>query len=267
MEYRRKHLGDKDSRVTESVTELAKVLTVSHNEVQFEQLARDFPEAWRTRSEDLARRGQWQESVSAAARLVEIRPDDHSGYHLMAPLLVQTGDRNAYEKLCAKITTRFAGATNPYTADRMAKDCLILARPGADLKVPGELAEIAVTRGRGAALPNFQCCKALAEYRQGHWDKAADWAMKAAENRTPFSRAEAYAILAMAQYQSKRAEAAGVWLAKCTEIVETQFSKLEDKDLGGDWRDWIIAHALQSEAKRMIEAEPASGTGAANLPQ
>ena len=84
--------------------------------------------------------------------------------------------------------------------------------------------------------------------------------MNAAENQTLSSRAEAYAILAMTQHQCKRTEAARVWLAKCTEIVETQFSKLEGGDLGRAWRGWIFAQALQSEAKRMIEGEPSSAS-------
>ncbi|HXJ74239.1 MAG TPA: serine/threonine protein kinase, partial [Candidatus Dormibacteraeota bacterium] len=179
-------------------------------------------------------------------------------------LLVQTGDRVAYEELCQRITTRFVGATNPYTADRMAKDCLILPRPGADLKVASELASVAVAGGQKDDAA--KCTVALAEYRQGHWDRAIDWAMKAAENRTPSSRAEAYAILAMAQQRSQQTQAARASLKKCTEIVQTQLANPESGDLGGDWRGWIYAHALQSEAKRMIDGEPSSVARPANLP-
>jgi len=90
--------------------------------------------------------------------------------------------------------------------------------------------------------------------------------MKAAENPSPSSRAEAYAILAMAQHHCKQTEAARASLKKCTEIVQTQLSKLEDGDLGRDWRGWIFAHALQSEAKRMMDGEPSSAARPANLP-
>jgi serine/threonine protein kinase len=265
LEFRRKHFGDEDNRVAETVTEMAKFLTVSHNEALFERLARDFPEVWMTRSEDLARRGQWSESMAAATSFLQVKPGEYRGYYHAAPLLVQIGDRAAYEEICAKITTLFANTTDPVTADRMAKACLILPRPGADLKVASELASLAVADGQKDS--DAKCTAALAEYRQGHWDKATDWAMKATENRTPSPRAEAYAILAMTQHQCQRTEAARVWLAKCTEIVETQFSKLEGGDLGRDWRGWIFAQALQSEAKRMIEGEPSPAAPAANLRQ
>src|SRR4029077_8184621 len=135
------------------------------------------------------------------------------------PLLVQMQDRRGYEELCDKITKRFAGATDPYTADRMAKDCLILPRPGADLKAVRELAETAVSKGAKdtGALPFFQCCKALAEYRLGHWEAATKWASRPATNSSPHVRAEANAILAMAQFQLKHVEDARDALNKCTQ--------------------------------------------------
>jgi serine/threonine protein kinase/tetratricopeptide (TPR) repeat protein len=268
LELRRKHQGDEHSLVAETVMWLGRNLVNSGNEVQFEQLARDFPKAWLTRSEDLAKRGRWSEALAAASKFVELRPDDHSGYHVVAPLLVQMGDRTAYEELCTKITARFAGATDPYTADRMAKDCLILPRPGADLKVPAELAEIAVTRGRGdaGALPFFQCCKALAEYRQGHWDTASDWAQRASAISSKYALAEACAVMGMAQFQMKQMEACRANLKKCDEVIQTQLSGRKDGEPEQDWRDMIIARALLSEAEQLIDGEP-SAANPTSLPQ
>jgi tetratricopeptide (TPR) repeat protein len=269
LAIRRKHFGDKDSRVASTVINLAGVLTASQDEVQFQELAREFPRAWLTRSEHSAQRGRWSDALAASSEYLKIQPGDHEGYHCTAPLLVQTGQRAKYEELCESITTRFAGATNPYTADRMAKDSLILPRPGVDLKVPAELAETAVTLGRSdsGALPYFECCKALAEYRQGHWDGAADWARRATHNASPVCRGEAYAILSMSQYQLKQTDDSRGALKKCAEIVETQLPKLEAEILGPDWRDLIIVHALQSEAKRMIDGDPSAAARPANTPQ
>jgi len=69
----------------------------------------------------------------------------------------------------------------------------------------------------------------------------------------------------MAQSRLNQTEASRETLSKCVEIVQTQLPKLENGDLGRNWRDWIITHALQSEAKRMIEGEP-SAAPPANLP-
>jgi len=265
---RRKRYAEGDDRLMETAKTLVKILAPDLNEAELAHLAGEIPEAWAVLSEHLAEHGRWRDARAAAARFLEMQPGNPSAYHLIAPLLVQTADRTAYEELCQKIATRFAEATDPRVADRMAKDCLILPRPGADLKVPGKLAETAVTKGERdtGALPFFQCCKALAEYRIGNWEGATNWADRAAANSYPSARAEAYAILAMSQFQLKRVEGAREALNKCTEVVETKLPKFTDKDLGGDWRDLIIARALQSEAKQLIDGEPSAAIPA-NLPQ
>jgi tetratricopeptide (TPR) repeat protein len=268
LAIRRKRFGDSDDRVTRIVEPLVEVLVDSGNDAQFNELARDFPHAWFARSENLARRGQWSNALAAASIYLQGHPADHQGYHLAAPLMVRTGNRIAYEELCKRITTRFAGTDDRYVADRMAKDCLILPRPGADLKVPCEFAETAVTKGEKdtVSLPFFQCCKALAEYRLGNWEGATTWANRAAAKSSPYARAEAYAILAMAQFQLKNTDGARDALNKCTEVVGTELPKFTDEDVGASWRDLIIAHALQSEAKQLIDGEPFIARPA-NLPE
>ncbi|HXJ56018.1 MAG TPA: protein kinase [Verrucomicrobiae bacterium] len=263
---RRKRLGDEDRRVQETLAVYAELLVEGHNDLQFEQLAKEFPWVWLSRSEYLARHVRWSDAIAAASKFSEISPGDLFGYEFVALLRVQTRDRAAYEEACTKITTRFEGTAEPYTADRMATVCLLLPRPDADLKVPSELAALAVAKdSQSPGRHYFQCSKALAEFRQGHWDGATDWARKAAENPSPYTRAQAYAILAMAQSQLKQTETSRETLSKCVEIVQRQLPKLENGDLGRNWRDWIITHTLQSEAKRMIEGEP-SAARPANLP-
>ena len=70
----------------------------------------------------------------------------------------------------------------------------------------------------------------------------------------------------MAQFQLKHMDEARDALNKCTEVVRTELPKLTDKDLGGNWRDLIIAHALQSEAKQLIDGK-SSIARPANLTQ
>jgi tetratricopeptide (TPR) repeat protein len=267
--FRRKRYGDHDDRVLQTVAMLADLFLVQTNEVQFGELAAEFPEAWVSRSEDAAQHGRWPEARAAAAKFLESSPADHQGYHLMAPLLVQNRETAAYEQLCEKITTLFAGATNPFTADRMAKDCLILPRPGADLKVPGELAETAVTRGRGdsQSLPYFQCCKALGEFRLGHYEQAVNWANFASQGPSPYSQAEAAAITAMSQFKLDQLGQARAALTDCSKVIAEKLPKSEEGHLGNDWRDWIIAHALQFEAKQLIDGKAPSAGPSANLPR
>ena len=63
------------------------------------------------------------------------------------------------------------------------------------------------------------------------------------------------AVLAMSQQHLHQSQEARAALKKSADLAQAQLPKLEDGDLGRDWRDWIIAHALQSEAKQMINGE------------
>jgi eukaryotic-like serine/threonine-protein kinase len=253
LEIRRKRFEGKGDRVEQTIIVLVEILTGTRNEVQFEELAKEYPKVWLKRSENSARRGRWSEAMPSTSRFLEIDPADHLGYYFAAVLLAQMGEYAAYDELCAKITARFAGATHPLIADRMAKACLLLPRSGVDLKVASELAAAAVKAGENHPDRHlFPCGMALAEYRQGHWKEAADWARKAAESPSPCTRAQAHALLAMAQWQLKQTGAASETLKKCVEFVRTQLPKAEREDLGPDWRDWIIAQALLTEAKRLI---------------
>src|SRR5205823_4683639 len=123
--------------------------------------------------------------------------------------------------------------TNSGIADRMAKDCLILPSSGVNLGPVAAMAELAVAKGKTSdAYPFFQCCKALAEYRQGHFEGAAKWAEQAAKNPFPHSQAEAYAILAMAQCQLKHVENARAALGRCNQVVEERLPKIGLRQLG-----------------------------------
>jgi len=172
-------------------------------------------------------------------------------------LMVVNRDFEGYQRLCRQIVDRFNVPDQPVTADQMAKDCLILPFSGVDLTPVAAMAELAVTKGQlQPAYTFFQCCKALAEYRQGRFEGAVKWAQVAASNPFPYSQAEAFAVLSMSQYKLNQVAAARTNLANCNKVVITQLPAPGTRDLGGDWRDWIIAHALLTEAQNLIGPAP-----------
>jgi hypothetical protein len=71
------------------------------------------------------------------------------------------------------------------------------------------------------------------------------------------SEAQAAAIIAMAQFKLNQMDKARNALADCNKVIQEKLP-MEGGNLGPDWRDWIIAHALQSEAIGMIDAEPSA---------
>jgi serine/threonine protein kinase len=220
------------------------------------------------RADLFARRGRWKEAATDAARLVEYYPENHQHYHMLAPLLVASGDLEGYQQLCRRIVARFGDTASVGVADKMAKDCLILPSSGVDLKPVAAMAETAVTVGKfddpQDQSPFHQCCKALAEYRQGHFERAADWAKHAVQSSFPYSQAEAYAILAMSRYQLQQVGNARAALAKGRTVVAEKLPKAGSRDLGKDWKDWIIVHSLLAEAISLIEGLAPSNANSNN---
>ena len=170
---------------------------------------------------------------------------------------MQAGDSDAYRHHRERILRQFAGTSNPVVAERMAKDCLFVPPPAADLTAIARMAETAVAAGPNHQYwPYFQFVKGLAEYRQGRFASAAEWLQKAlGQTADVYRTVQAHMTLAMAQHQLKQAEEARVTLAKGLELAETRFPKPGKASLDEQWHDWIIAHVLMREAKALIEGK------------
>jgi tetratricopeptide (TPR) repeat protein len=204
-----------------------------------------------------ARRGQFAEAAADLVGVREVDPENHEVWHQLAALLVASGQVDDYRELCRKSAERFGKTTHPLTAERIAKDCLILPASGADLAVVAKMADIAAAATNHLATPRFQLAKGLAEYRQGRFASAVDRVNKTltATGKESGRDVEAYMVLAMAHYQLKQTDKALSAYASGVEIERTDLPKLESGDIGGGWLDWIIAHALMREAKEMIEGD------------
>jgi len=208
------------------------------------------------RVELLARQGRWQEAATDAALALEHQPSNHDRYHALAPLLAITHNRPAYEQLCRRILALFAEATNPYVADQMAKDCLLLPSPELDLRLIGRLADTAVTAGKDDWLmPYFEVSKALSEYRQGHFADTVVWTQKAI-NRSDvlYLQAHAYAVLAMAHWRLGEKVTAQEILAKGNALAPIIYPVNEVENKADAWSGWIFARISLDEATALIES-------------
>jgi tetratricopeptide (TPR) repeat protein len=218
------------------------------------QMGHNRGEWLRWRAVLFARQGRWREARDDAAVSVKIRPDSVEIYHGLAPLLVAEKDVEAYRQLCTEMIARFGQTTNASTADVVAKDCLILPSSGVDLDSVAALAETAVTRGKGEAPYTFYlCAKALADYRQGKFPEAVARTLEILKDPFPYTQAEGSAVLAMAQFRMGHSEEARAALARSEKVVQETLPAPGSRDLGHDWKDWIIAHALLDEARSLIE--------------
>ncbi|MDB6124273.1 MAG: Serine/threonine protein kinase with repeat, partial [Pedosphaera sp.] len=267
---RRKLLGDGHQLVADSVNKLLSLLLSQKKFGEAEQILTGLltpalignPRSvalLNARVELFARRGRWKEAAVDASIVLEYQPTNHLAYHTLAPLLVASGDLVLYQRLCQRMMSQFVGTIDACAADRVAKDCLMLPLSEVNLRLVCNLADTAVTNGsKLVAIPFFQTCKALAEYRQGRFTAAREWAQKALEGRIVFAQAEAYPVLAMAHYRLNQKDDARAVLAKGNDFVKSNLPRVNSDDFGVDWRDWIIAHALIEEATALIEGKPAS---------
>ena len=211
--------------------------------------------AMKARGALYARLGQWDKAAADFVRVREINPEDHEAWHRLAAFLVASGQVDVYREHCRKSAERFGQTSDPNTAERIAKDCLILPASGVDLDVVAKMADTAAAATNHMDTRWFQLVKGLAEYRQGRFPGAAEWVNKTltGTGKEPERDVQAYMVLAMAHYQLKQTDEARAAFASGGEIERTKLPKLESGDIGGMWLDWIIAHALMREAKALIE--------------
>jgi serine/threonine protein kinase len=207
------------------------------------------------------RRGQWREAVADAALAIENDPSRDTRFPILAALLVKTHDRPAYEQFRQKLLATFANTTNFYVADQVAKACLFLPPSEADLSVIGHLADITVTQGAGdsGAMPFFQVCKALSEYRRGHFAEAVKWAQKSVESPSIDAHGHAYAVLAMADWQLGKKDEARAMLAKGNTLAPPLMPVSIAEDPTYPWLAWLYARIQLDEATALVEFSAARG--------
>jgi hypothetical protein len=202
-----------------------------------------------------ARRGQWQEAAADAVLAMEHDPLHNSRFPILAALLVKTHDRPAYKQFRQRLLATFANTTNCYVADHVAKACLFLPPSEADLPVIGDLAGATVRQGTGdsGAMPFFQVCQALSEYRQGHFVEAVKWAQKSIESPRIEAHGHAYAVVAMADWQLGKKDEARAMLAKGDTLAPRSMPVSIAEDPSNAWLAWLYARIQLDEATALIQ--------------
>jgi len=269
LEWRRKQDGPESSQTLSEVEGLVRVLREQKKLDEAERvLAEALTPAFSSnpasvkllfqRADLMGRQGRWEDAAADATRCIEYQPDEHYHYHMLAPLLVVTRNRPAYEDLCRKIPVTFTNTTNPYWAERMAMDCLLLPNLNVDLHWADKLADIAVTRGSGetAALPHFQVCKAMSSYRLGRYAEAVSWAEKALDGTVAYASAHACAVLSMANWQLGRQADARALLMKGETLAPNVIPERGIERVGGSWVAWLMTRIALDEATALIQSQP-----------
>ena len=207
-----------------------------------------------------ARSGQWSGAADDAALAFQYQPTDRGLYAILAALLLEAKEQTKYEQFCDTLLSKFGSTTNVYVADQVAKACLFLPVTRTNAAVVYHLADFTVTQGAQdqTAMPFFEVCKALSEYRQGHYDAALEWAQQPLKVEGNYSHGHAYAILAMANWRLGKVDEARAMLAKGNGLAPPSMPADIAEDSGFAWQAWLFARIQLDEATALIQ--PASLT-------
>lgn len=209
-----------------------------------------------------ARRGDWAEAADDAARSLEYQPEASFRYSMVAALYIKTHNRSAYEAFCKKLLAGYRDTGNIFVADQVAKSCLFLPASEIDLKEIDHLADIAVTFGAKdeGAMPFFSVCKALAEYRLGHFADAAQWAQKSIDSSRKDAHPHAYGILALADWNLGKKDEARAVLATGESLAPREMPAHVADDAGSAWLVWLFARIQLEEAEALINPATAAAS-------
>jgi serine/threonine-protein kinase len=172
------------------------------------------------------------------------RPE-HDDWYGYAELCLYLHREDLYRECRTKMLKKFGSTVDPVIAERTGRACLLLGGSANELKRAVALTERATRTTASeyrAYMPYFHFANGLAEYRQGHFDRAIE-ILHGDPTRIPLPTPGL--VLAMALQQSGKHEEAKVALDKAIGSYDWQESKAQAND------DWI-SHVLRREAEAMI---------------
>jgi hypothetical protein len=190
-----------------------------------------------------------------------------------AVTLVETGDKDGYERFRQGEIKHFGGTKDPIVAERTVKNSLLV--PGDD-SLLATLVPFAEIAAKSVSNPNspreqepwggaiaWRCVSlALMDYRRGHYADSVNWCKRClgyGDDKQLARVATIHAIYAMSYYQLGQPENARAELAQSREIIESKFSDGADVGNGGHgfWFDWELGRVLEREAILVVGEQKA----------
>jgi tetratricopeptide (TPR) repeat protein len=201
------------------------------------------------------RRGNWPGAAEDVTLNYKYHPDGWGLYALLAALLLESHEQARYQQLCDELLAAYGSTTNIYVADQVAKACLLAPGTEKNFDAVRRLADLPVTGGKDdqGAMPFFEVCKALSEYRRGQYDQAMKWAQQPLKIPGNLSNGHAYAVLAMAEWQLGKQDEARTVLAKGEELAPRSMPASIAEDPGDAWQAWLFARIQLDEADGLIQ--------------
>ena len=192
----------------------------------------------------LLRLGRLNEARAAWKLALEAEPLEHNAWYGYAELCLFLGEEDEYRRARQALLERFGATANPFEAERTGRACLLMPATADELRRAVALAERTVAKHSSDewAHPYFEFVRGLAEYRQGHFDRAIS-AMRGDASRVLGPGPGL--VLAMALHQKGQADEARRTLASAVLSRDWTANRVHDTD-------GCIVHALRREAEALI---------------
>jgi serine/threonine protein kinase/Flp pilus assembly protein TadD len=195
-------------------------------------------------------RGQYGGAITNFARSIMVDPTNYLAYQCLAPLLLQSGDIDAYQRLRQKILSQFASTSIPAIAASLARACLLSPATTNDLEKVMKMVQVATSPGQDqSAAQDIELLRGLGEYRKQHFAAAVETLSGVVTNAPNTSRTVgALAVLAMAQQQLGNLAEARDFLVKGLELS----ARKTPDGIPQDWIEPLTARLLIQEAKTAV---------------
>jgi WD40 repeat protein/serine/threonine protein kinase/tetratricopeptide (TPR) repeat protein len=191
-------------------------------------------------------RGNPNRATATIAEAVRMMPDDVVLRRYLGATLLASGDLAGWRVATAALLDRFGGSINPWTANQVARSCVLVPEVASD---PGMTVRLAETAVRGAVGPlvksNHLNTLGAALYRAGRCDEAIQRLEEAIQDRG--GQATCWAFLAMAQDRLGHHEGAFRWLDRLRKHQPAAPAQFWDE---------LEIRLLRSEAEAVILYDP-----------
>jgi eukaryotic-like serine/threonine-protein kinase len=193
------------------------------------------------------RHGKMNEARNAWQAAIEANPSDHGVCYGYAELCLFLDQKDEYRLARRSLLSTFGNATDPYVCERVARASLLQIATEEEMRQAVALIDRALaadSKYYAGSVPYFHFAKGLAEFRQGHFDRAI-MIMRGDASRAlgPAPRL----VLAMAFHQSGQTIEAVKTLDAATSSYNWKATPVIDQD------GWII-HVLRREAENLIRS-------------
>jgi tetratricopeptide (TPR) repeat protein len=174
----------------------------------------------------------------------------------LAVLLLKSNQTQEYRQHCHVYLRRAADTQNVRCAEGAAKVSLLLPVDGDDFKTACDLSDLVFAASKEGEYDwmdgSAKLIMAMAEYRQGRFESAHDWALRAvaASPRRPENRAASLFIDAAACAKLQRIDCAREALDTGEKLMRRCRT---DAEYYVRWSDWQIAQHLCAESNALID--------------